>query len=110
MTTKFRHLRKYIFLAENVSSENFYIAVKKTTFERILAQTNLKILLTIKFLEKNNTVHCKKRLSFFLSPAGMSLTRHSMAGIIKSVLNNFFRRKLTAQNIVRNNFSRQSFF
>jgi hypothetical protein len=51
-------------LAENVSSEYFYIAVKKTTFERILAQKNLKILLTIKFLEKNNTVHRKKGYRF----------------------------------------------
>jgi hypothetical protein len=26
------------------------------------------------------SIHCKNRISFFLSPAGMSLTKHSLAG------------------------------
>jgi hypothetical protein len=31
-------------------------------------------------LGKLECIHCKKRLAIFLSPAGMSQTRHSLAG------------------------------
>jgi hypothetical protein len=57
------------------TQRNIVLLIKPKAFV-IFANTNMR---------RNGNVHCKKRLAVFPSPAGMSPTKLSVAGIVKIV-------------------------